>query len=104
MHVLDLIARSVKESIAEDDGSSFVEVLHQSLMPIRRDREWGPEVWRKAFPETRGFTIEKRFNIPFGYPFFAVRGETTLLRLCRTRSCNVQVGIGSVEVVFYWTT
>ena len=70
MHVLDLIARSVKESIAEDDGSSFVEVLHQSFMPIRRDREWGPEVCRKAFSETRGFTIEKRFDIPFGYPFF----------------------------------
>ena len=104
MHVLDLVARSVKESIAEDDSSSFVEVLYQSFVPIRRNREWGPEVWRKAFPETRGFTIEKCFHIPFGYPLFAVRGETTLLRLCCTRSCNVQVDIGSVEVVFCWTT
>ncbi len=105
MHVLNLVAgRGIKESIAEGNGSSVLEVIHQSFVMIRSDWKRSPEVSRKVFPETRGLATEERFNTFFGKSSFTVYSLATSLRLCRTGRRNVYVSVGGVDVVCRWTT
>ena len=105
MHVLNLIAcGSIEEAITVDDGSSLLEVVHQSFVIARSDWKRSPEMIRKVFPEHRGLATEERLNTLFGYDPLAVRIQATALCLCCARHCNVQIGVGGVEVVCPWTT
>ena len=91
MHVLDLIAsRGIKESINENDGSRFLEVIQQAaFLLICDDRQWSPEVVRKVFPIPRGLALEDRCNILFGYDPGSVCCHTTPLRLRQAGRCYV---------------
>jgi hypothetical protein len=99
-----LIAFGIKEAINMDYGSSLLEVIQKSSNLLMGDWDWSFEVGRKSIPQPPRLAVEDRFHTPFGYPLFAVSGQTTTLCFQGSGLCDAQIGISEVKVRIARTT